>query len=937
MHASHRWTLIGVSVMAVAAFLEPTAPLAAQGDDSWIDIVAPDNSFNFGIYKGEDQVANIGMTGWGPNWGWRGIGSTQRAVGDELNISTPFESNKDAGEVIGLGLRVWKSGPQAVSYSYTLNAAKDVPLTELVATVSTSQAFQAGQAIITQADGQQQTLPLSFGLIRAVPETKKIAFQSKNAGEYDLTIDPPAPLHVDNGLRVVLARDQFPTGTKTFTLTFSFPGKVDFLAKDSDLKRLTKVLPGPDWYPFTPTNDVGPSAIGFEDWLDKPAGKHGGVRMVGDQFKFEDGTPTKFWGTNLAYAGSAPNKPDADFMAARFAKWGVNAVRMHKFTGNKGWEGIGDPNDATKMDPEGLDRLDYFSDQLTKHGIYYGWSHTYGFRPRPGNRARLLAYDEIENKLQGNTYALINFAEDVQDLMIETVVNLLKHQNPYTGKTYAQDPALCYVELQNEDDIFFYTSDSALNACPTYKKHLIERWSGWLQQKYGTTDALKKAWGGLKQNETLEAKNIEVQANPWFFGEDHLPGLQDGERQRLLDNAAFFHEIQNQYYQRFVKAIRDAGYQGPLVGSPWQAPAMLPHYYNLKSDAMVGYVDRHNYFGGGIFDTMMSHPGSGYLSTGLQQVADRPFGISEWIHVYPSLYSAEGPAILAAYGMGLQGWSASYEFQSASGGSVFSQVAGTFPWGVWNVDVPTQLGQYPLLNRMIQRGDVKEGPVISVRRVSPEELAEGKFSFSDHVKQQGDVKSFTGTVPEEALAAGRCLVAFTDKPEPAMLPDMEKYKKGEVITSATGQLAWSTANKGHFVINTPGTCAVVGFAEGILCGLGDVKITLGCSYASLIVTAADKNADLITSKTALVSALARISNTGFSYFTLDKRVIENGKAPILVEPVKATITFTKRHIAAVNVLDHDGKRTGRTLPVTNGSFTIDGASDKTPFYEVVFE
>ena len=91
---------------------------------------------------------------------------------------------------------------------------------------------------------------------------------------------------------------------------------------------------------------------------------------------------------------------------------------------------------------------------------------------------------------------------------------------------------------------------------------------------------------------------------------------------------------------------------------------MLPHYFNLRSDYLVGYIDRHNYFGGGLFDTMLTHPGSGYFSSGLQQVADRPFGLSEWIHVYPSLYSAEGPAIVAAYGMGLQGWDASYEFQS---------------------------------------------------------------------------------------------------------------------------------------------------------------------------------------------------------------------------------------------------------------------------------
>ena len=94
---------------------------------------------------------------------------------------------------------------------------------------------------------------------------------------------------------------------------------------------------------------------------------------------------------------------------------------------------------------------------------------------------------------------------------------------------------------------------------------------------------------------------------------------------------------------------------------------MLPHYYNLNSDYKVGYIDRHNYFDGKgpeMFASMLTRPGSGYLGSGLQQVVDRPFGLSEWIHVYPNVYAAEGPAIVAAYGMGLQGWDASYEFQS---------------------------------------------------------------------------------------------------------------------------------------------------------------------------------------------------------------------------------------------------------------------------------
>ena len=178
---------------------------------------------------------------------------------------------------------------------------------------------------------------------------------------------------------------------------------------------------------------------------------------------------------------------------------------------------------------------------------------------------------------------------------------------------------------------------------------------------------------------------------------------------------------------------------------------------------------------------MLGKPGGGNFSSGLQQVADRPFGFSEWIHVYPSLYSAEGPAIIAAYGMGLQGWDASYEFQSSQIPKSYSDIVGNLPWGVWNADVPTQIGQYPALARMIMRGDVKEGEVIGVRNVSARNLAEGKFDFSDKVEQQGDVKSFSGTTPETALAAGRLLVKFSDQDEPSLFPG-----NGEILTGTRG-------------------------------------------------------------------------------------------------------------------------------------------------------
>ncbi len=434
-----------------------------------------------------------------------------------------------------------------------------------------------------------------------------------------------------------------------------------------------------------------------------------------------------------------------------------------------------------------------------------------------------------------------------------------------------------------------------------------------------------------------------MQTNPWFFGQDHLPGQKGGSRQRLLDTAEFLHHVQNEFYGKFVKAIREAGYKGPLCGSPWQAPAMLPHYYNLYSDYLVGFIDRHNYFGGRSGQAQVSRPGGGYFSSGLQQVADRPFSLSEWITVYPSLHSADGPAIVAAYGLGLQGWDASYEFQSHAMDRSFADRAGWVPWGVWDADTPTQMGQYPALSRMVLGGDVKEAPVISRRRVAPADFKTGTFNFSDRIAQDGDVKSFGGAVPGEALAAGRVVVEFVDKPQPVVLPDMSAYRKGSAIISATGQLTWETADGGHIVVDTAATKGVSGFAGGRTVKVGQVTLAPASPYASIFLTSLERaegntpRSDLNRCRSALLTAVARSCNSGFTTYAIDGRIIENGKGPILLEPVKAALQIQGRTVKAVNILDHDGRRTGRTLQAAGGRIEIDTGRDKALYYEIVFE
>jgi hypothetical protein len=288
----------------------------------------------------------------------------------------------------------------------------------------------------------------------------------------------------------------------------------------------------PDWFPFEPQDDfTGPSAIGMADWLDRPAGKHGFVQLRGDRLAFEDGTPAKFWGTNVCNTRVAWPNERADRVADRLAKYGVNLVRMHKFTWPNGRGGIGDPADSTRLDPILAARWDYFVGGLAKRGIYTAWSHIFGHRLTPADRQRIAAYDEIMNAnlpweyVRQSSIGLVNFAPDLQDLNIALTVNMLNRVNAATGRRYADDPALAYIELQNEDDIFWGHTQSHLDRCPTYKTMFHRQFAAWLRKKYGSEEKLRTAWGegALAPDESLEHGTIAARANPDSSGRCERP------------------------------------------------------------------------------------------------------------------------------------------------------------------------------------------------------------------------------------------------------------------------------------------------------------------------------------------------------------------------------------------------------------------------------
>lgn len=705
-----------------------------------------------------------------------------------------------------------------------------------------------------------------------------------------------------------------------------------------------------NWFEFQPKYPNKLSVIHMNDWIEAPAGQHGFLQIQDEKLVFEDGRPIKLWGTNICSGRPYVDKAVADSFVQILSRYGMNSIRFHKFS----WHGYA-KDQSTKLAEDKWERLDYFQAKMREHGLYYGWSHIYGHRAQEGDRDALIAYDEIKNlkypwsHLNGSTSCLVNFASDLQDLSIGLTVHMLNHINPHTGLRYADDPALAFIEFQNENNIFWASHERALEQAPTYKAMFCKLFSEWLLKKYKTQSAFEKAWGeeNIPEGQSLEAMNLYPQPNHGLFDWEYKMSIKEGSviPQHIHDKMRFLYETQLAYYKKFAKAIRDTGYKGVLVSTCWQAGSGFSHFYNLHTDYEIGMIDRHNYFGGGagghqlavgpVENTpLLDRPGSGLLSIGMQQVIDRPFSFSEWMSLVPNEWTAEAAPIIAAYGMGLQGWDASYSF--ATDVPRFSRLLESEWHGLYNATSPLHMGLYPTLARMVYRDDVKESPILTTRNVHIPSLIKGKLGFEEVVEMVRDVKTLTGSIPSDILAIGKFPVKFTDVYEETVIPDFSKYhdKKNKVMTSVTGELVWHYGENKYITINTKNTKGVVGFVPNQEIKLDDWTISIENPFAVVLITSLSKDENLKGSPKILITTIARGRNTGMTYTANGDTLLTKGGRPLLLEPVNVEIQSAKLKKSKVIVLDHDGVVTKQSVPIKKTKAVLNGEKYQTMYYLV---
>lgn len=929
----------GLTALIVLLFFAASAPCAQDG----ITAIRAGESVRIGV--GDTAWLEVGAIAFGPRFAWMGgkTAEPQREEGGAV-FSTTFQAGKSGGALN------WKETvvPKGESLGFQVEASTgaDLPLTYAAMVFAPKRAFVGGDAEVFTADGGSQKLPIPMprGDAKAV---QKIVFRGPAGETGTLSIDPPLDAHIDGAFRLKVAGDKLAAGQVAkagFALDFGQP--LVFYPSSTEVPNPTDTA---SWFPFEPKNDTEGGALGMRSWMKIPSQA---LKIDGDRV-LADGKPFKVWGTNTEYAANKPDEKTAAQVAGWFAKYGVNTVRLHKLS-NPGWEGLGSPTSSADYKEEDLRRFDRYTAELRGQGVLFGFSPIFNFSVFDGDRDHLVAYDEIKAAGRKDTIGLVWFMKDVQDLHIEKLTKLLDRRNEVTGLRYAEDPALAFVEIQNEEDAFWFIVIPRVLQYPTYKRILAEQFSDWLAKRYGSQGKLAEAWGkgldamrgdGGNTGESLEARNILPIGNPWFF-DNQIPNGTNARR--LQDTAEFLLESQNNYYRRATEAIRATGYQGPIIASNWQAGEKTAHFLNLWSDAQFGIVDRHNYLAGAagrpdhemhtgfpfLNSTSLSEPGSALLSTGMQQVAGHPFSLSEWLAIPPLEWAAAETAIIAIYGMGLQGWDMSYFF--ASNGDGFSPTL-QFPGSKkFNNLTAHGIGMFPVLSRMVLRGDIKEGDVVANRRLSLDQAIRQTYDFTNTTTQEGDLKGFTGTPGHHALAVGRVLIDFTKEDSTSEIQNIEPQRSGDTWTSTTGQLRWTAPGgyqTGHITVDSAGTQGVLGFAPLEPQKLGQMTITPKDRYSVVMATAMEPDRDLSNCDEALVLAISRVRNTGMKLG--HGLILDIGKAPTILEPVRATIEF-QRTPKSVTPLDADGRAREGTATLKGNVLELDTAEHKSIYYLVKF-
>ncbi|EIQ01359.1 hypothetical protein OpiT1DRAFT_05935 [Opitutaceae bacterium TAV1] len=707
-----------------------------------------------------------------------------------------------------------------------------------------------------------------------------------------------------------------------YTTRASVPGKKTATSSHYTITRNT------DWAPYAHSVEIAPGGVfdfSRQVAVHAPAGKDGPIMVTPDgHFAFEKqpGRRVRFWGVNLCFTANYLEPDETERLAERLARSGYNTVRLHHYDRMLVREG----GNSWDIDPHKLDQLDRLFAALKKHGIYLNIDL---FSSRRFSPAEYAAFGFPQNLTASQNRILFKSYIPINDAIFESwkkfAAALLTHKNPYTGLTWAEDPALVGICPVNEDTLF---------------RNVLRNPD--VRARYETLFAASRQ-SSVPANETPP--------------------------QREAAFTRFVYDTHIHSDARIFAYLRSLGTRALLTGANYtltQGLAWVRDHYD--------YVDSHSYW---------SHPQFPQKSWAFPikfrqdspihalalvpnrmspvRIPGKPFTVTEFNYCRPNRYRAEGALLMPAYAS-LQDWDALYNFQYAmsreqalEGGVENYFAVAADPIGL----ISDRVGSF-----LFQRGDIAPANrLITWAARSEEAFAELDKKFPDNFYLLGLVSRIgakPGTPAEvraavpasDAILTGATPAPASPLPPKTWIADaslIDNLKragviardavdaKGRRVVSDTRQIELD-ADDGTLKVVTPRSELFYAPRGAALSGDRVAVENVTADAALSVIALGDE--PLATTRRVLVTHLTDALPEGMQFEKPDHKLLLGwGEGPHLVQRGDATLTLRLAPGAwKAWAVDATGARV-REIPLQNrdGKFVLNSATVSPEGTQLAFE
>jgi hypothetical protein len=593
------------------------------------------------------------------------------------------------------------------------------------------------------------------------------------------------------------------------------------------------------WFRGALAWDASPVDLRFLNKDDRPAGRRGFVKAEGDRLAFEDGTPARFWGGNLAaYALFSTPRKNVAAQARRMAQLGYNLMRIHHHDSSWVRPNIFDarsPN-VRRLDAGALESLDWWIKCLKDEGIYVWLDLQVGRQIEPRDRPQSGAQELLKDK--NNVVGFSYYNPDVQKLMKEFQGRYLNHVNKYTKLAYKDDPAVVGVLVTNENDLV---------------NHFGHRMLPDKGNPFHTELFTRDYKAFAKQHSLPEARVFQT----WVPGPSKI----------------YLGDAEHRFNAEMVGDLRALGVRAPIATTNYWGNSAL---FVLPPLTDGDVIDVHSY---GKPEELSIDPRreAGFIHwMGAAQIAGKPLTVTEWNVPYPAPDRFTAPLYVASVAS-LQGWDAPMIYNYSQ--EPLQPPGGPSEWSTF-FD-PALTGVMPAAALLYRRGDVAPAKTTYHLALSPDTL----FNRDLSPKTSATIRTL---VEQSRLTIGLPAVkelpwlSPSRPPEGAIViedPDRDMLPEGaSEIRSDTGELSrdW---NRGVQTIDAPRTQSVAGWIGGKDLKTADARFHFRTKKAVVALSSVDGR-PLGKSRFILVTAMARAV------------IGDRKRPPLLSEPVVGTVALT---------------------------------------------